>query len=63
MTGEEIKRMIDEKNDQIRFFLTPNYYTLNNSIQELLIEIKNLQEQCPHKFQNGFCIYCYKEKK
>ena len=45
MTGEEIKRMIDEKNDQIRFFLTPNYYTLNNSIQELLIEIKNLQEQ------------------
>lgn len=63
MTGEEIKKMIDEKNDQIRFLLTPNYFILNNAIQELSIEIQNLQEQCPHKFENGFCIYCYKEEK
>ena len=60
---EPMEEYYKRKNEQIRFFLTPNYYTLNNSIQELLIEIKNLQEQCPHKFENGFCEYCYKEEK
>ena len=43
--------------------MTPNQNTLNNTIAKLQKKKKKLQDECEHKFENGYCIYCYKEKK
>lgn len=59
-TGPEIKKLIDENNKLIEQFLTPNIWTLNNTVAEILEKNKKLQEECPHKYEDGFCIYCYK---
>jgi hypothetical protein len=41
--------------------MTPNFYALNNDIREILKEVEELQNQCPHKWdEDNFCIYCYK---
>lgn len=60
--GPEIKKLIDENNKLIEQSLTPNIWTLNNTVVELLEENKKLQEKCPHKYKDGACIYCYKLK-
>ena len=60
MLGMEIKERIDVNNKLIEKFLTPNTWTLNNSVAKLLKEISDLQSICPHEYENGFCIYCYK---
>ncbi|MBQ6629822.1 MAG: hypothetical protein IJH65_13535 [Methanobrevibacter sp.] len=59
-TGEEIKKLIDANNATIEQILKPNQFTLNNIVAQLLNENKMLQTQCPHKFEDGYCIYCYK---
>jgi hypothetical protein len=56
----EIKKRIDENNKIIESLMTPNVFTLNNTIAELLAENKKLQEECEHVFENGYCIYCMK---
>ncbi len=56
----EIKKRIDENNRIIESLMTPNVFTLNNTIAELLAENKKLQEECEHVFENGYCIYCMK---
>lgn len=61
MTGEQIKLRIEELNSQIREMIMPSFYTLNNGVQDLMNEIKNLQLQCPHEWdEDGFCVYCNK---
>lgn len=60
MTGFEIKQKIEENNRKIESLLTPNMFTLNNEVSILLKENENLQKNCDHSFENGFCIYCYK---
>lgn len=45
----------------IENLLTPNKFTLNNTVAQLLKENEELQKQCEHNFQDGYCIYCYKE--
>ena len=60
--GLEIKQKIDENNKIIETLLTPNQFTLNNTIAKLLEENQKLQDECKHKFEDGYCIYCYKEK-
>ena len=60
--GLEIKQKIDLNNKLIEQLFTPNQYTLNNTVRELLVENEALQNQCPHEFIDGYCIYCYKEK-
>ena len=62
LTGKEIKLKIDQNNLEIELFLKPNQFVLNNKISELMQENASLQEQCPHNFQDGYCIYCYKVK-
>lgn len=62
MIGIDIKNKIDENNKIIESLLTPNVFTLNNTVSQLLKENKQLQEQCQHEFRDGYCIYCYKEK-
>lgn len=58
--GMQIKSLIDERNNQLKEMMTPNFYTLNNGIREILAEIGELQKECPHEYdKDGFCIYCY----
>lgn len=63
MTSKEIKEKIDFNNKLIRDMFNPNQFTLNNTVRELLEENARLQEQCEHKYSDGYCVYCYKEKK
>ncbi len=58
----KIKEQIDFNNKLIEQKLTPNKFTLNNTIKELLEENEKLQSQCEHEYENGYCIYCYKQK-
>ena len=63
MTGEQIKLEIEQRNHQIREMILPSFYTLNNGVQALMDEIKDLQSQCPHEWdEDGFCVYCNKIK-
>ena len=63
MTNEEIRNKIDTNNKIIESLLTPNIFTLNNTIADLLAENDELQAQCTHEFdEEGYCIYCYKDK-
>lgn len=62
MTNLEIHNKIDQINKQIIKILQPNEFTLMNLIVELTTEIRELQAQCTHKFIDGYCEYCYKEK-
>ncbi len=61
MTSEQIHNKIVENNNEIEKILTANRFTLNIKIQELLEENKKLQKECNHLFENGVCIYCFKE--
>lgn len=58
MTGEQIKLRIEEINHQIREMIMPSFYTLNNGVTILMDEIKDLQKNCPHEWEGGFCKYC-----
>ena len=59
LKGMQIKSLIDERNAQIKEMMTPNFYALNKGIRELLKEVEELQNQCPHKWdEDKFCIYC-----
>lgn len=59
---EYIKEKINENNKFIESLLTPNQFTLNNTIAKLLKENSDLQKHCKHQFVNGYCIYCCKEE-
>ncbi len=62
MTNLEIKQRIDINNKIIQEAFTPNQFTLNNVIRNLLKENENLQKQCTHSFVDGYCEYCYMEE-
>ena len=62
MQGLEIKKRIDENNKIIESLMTPNIFSLNNTVSDLLTENRELQRHCTHTFENGYCIYCYKEE-
>lgn len=62
MTGFDIKKKIDENNSVIESLLSPNIFTLNNTIANLLKENEELQQQCAHRFLQGYCEFCYKEE-
>lgn len=56
----DIKAKIEQNNELIEQLLTPNKFTLNNTIADLLLENENLQKQCNHIYEDGICVYCYK---
>ena len=58
MNGQEIREKINENNRIIQEVMTPNVFTLNNTISVLLKENRELQNKCEHIFENGYCIYC-----
>lgn len=62
MTHEEIKQKIDSNNAKIESMLSPAHFVLNAEIAELLKENEELQAQCEHEYENGQCIYCYKQE-
>lgn len=62
LLGKDIKMQIDYNNQLIESFLSPNKFVLNNTIAKLLKDNEELQKQCEHNFQDGYCIYCYKEE-
>lgn len=56
----EIKKQIEENNKIIESLMTPNMFTLNNTIAGLLAQNKALQDECEHVFEEGYCVYCMK---
>ena len=62
MTNLEIKEKIDQNNKIIETLFSPNIFTLNNAVSELLKENDELQKQCTHSFVEGYCEYCYLEE-
>ena len=62
MTNLEIHEKIEQNNRLIESLLTPNIFTLNNTVKELLKENEALQAQCTHNFVDGYCSYCFKEE-
>lgn len=62
MNNLEIKEQIDRNNKIIESIFVPNQFVLNNSIRELLKENEELQKKCTHQFEDGYCIFCYKEQ-
>lgn len=62
MLGNEIREKINENNKIIESLLTPNQFTLNNTIAKLLAENRELQNKCQHIFESGYCKFCDKEE-
>lgn len=62
MRSIEIKEKIDSNNKIIQQLMSPNTFTLNNTVAELLKENATLQTQCDHIYEDGYCIWCYKEE-
>lgn len=60
--GLEIKNKIDANNKMIEDMMTPNIFTLNNIVNDLLRENDELSKRCPHEYESGYCIYCYKKE-
>lgn len=60
--GLKIKEQIDANNKLIEDMMTPNIFTLNNIVSDLLKENDELSKQCSHEYEDGYCIYCYKQK-
>lgn len=68
MTNEQlsknikIKEQIDLNNNLIEQALSPNLWTLNNTVANLLKENERLQDECTHQYEEGFCVFCYKSE-
>ena len=62
MTNLEIHERIERNNKIIEDCFSPNVFTLNNTVRYLLKENEELQKQCSHQCEEGYCIYCYKEQ-
>ena len=64
MSGEEIKRKIDENNAELELIEQSimTKFILNPKVVALMAKNKSLQDMCQHSFdENGKCIYCGKE--
>jgi len=61
MTQEVIAKRVAEINEQLEQLITPNYFTLNTKVSNLIHELDLLQAECKHEFKDGICIYCGKE--
>lgn len=62
MTNEERKEKINELNSMIQSVLMPNVFTLNNTVLKIQKEIDQLQSECSHEYDEGYCNFCNKEK-
>ena len=62
MTQREIIEKIAFNEKLIEKALTPNIYTLNNTVSKLLAENMELQKLCNHFYEDGYCVYCHKSE-
>ena len=58
MTGEEIRDKINFNNQQIQSLLDPSIFIIQPEVQKYMEDNERLMSICPHKFENGKCIYC-----
>lgn len=58
MTGEEIRRQIDENNKHIEELLNPAFFVLNKDIQIYMQKNMALRAICKHEFKDRKCIFC-----
>ena len=49
MSNQEIHEKIEANNDIIQSIMSPNVYTLNNTVAALIKENRELQKQCTHE--------------
>lgn len=62
MTGEEIKNKINFNNQKIQSLMDPSVFILQPEVQKCMEDNEYLQSICPHKYENGVCIYCGQTK-
>ncbi len=62
MTGEEIRDKINFNNQKIQSLLDPSIFILQPEVQKYLEDNEYLKTICPHKYENGICIYCGQEQ-
>lgn len=58
MTGEEIREQINFNNQKIQSLLDPSIFILQPEVQKYIEDNEYLKTVCPHKYENGICIYC-----
>ena len=60
MTQQEIKEKIEALYDEIEESIGKGIFVLNPHITEIYEQIEELENQCPHDFDEiGQCKYCY----
>jgi guanylate kinase len=57
---EIIAQKIQTKYKEIEDSFQPDNFILNSKITELYQEIENIQKECQHEYENGYCKYCQK---
>ena len=62
MNGLEIKEKIDKNNKLIESLLTPNQFTLNNTVKDLLKENDELQSNVPMYLKKVIVFIAIREK-
>ncbi len=58
MTGEEIRDKINFNNKKIQWLMDPSIFSLQPEVQKYMEDNEYLKSMCPHKYENGVCIYC-----
>lgn len=64
--GMKIKRQIDALNEsrQSSFNISNvDIFVLDDNAVRYFEKLEELQSQCPHKFEDNICIYCYTDKR
>lgn len=65
MSPQDIRERVDKINAQIEAKVRAQVeqFVLNPEITELYNQLRKLQEQCPHMYDDkGVCIFCNKVK-
>lgn len=57
---EIIAQKIQAKYKEIEDNFQPDNFVLNSKITELYQEIDDIQKECQHEYENGYCKYCQK---
>lgn len=60
MNGPEVRKRLDENYQRIKDLL--DKFVLTEEIKKCLEDNQMLRENCPHKFEDGICIYCDTEE-
>ena len=60
MSGIEVKQHIDQLSEELHEQL--QQFILTGRVNEIMEEINNFRNNCPHEFVNGKCIYCGKKE-